>query len=88
MDEHSVFPRSFYSEHAPSQEENNLTNVKIIIRDGVVESILADSPDICAEIIDIDKDHDDYHAADAYGDELYQSDALQSIDFAYAGFEA
>lgn len=60
--------------------------VKIIIRSGVPETVLADG-DVDVEIIDIDKDYNDYEALCKREREVLDDKTLQSIDFDTANFE-
>lgn len=60
--------------------------VKIIIRSGVPETVLADG-DVDVEIIDIDKDYNDHVALCKREREVLDDKTLQSIDFDTANFE-
>ena len=60
--------------------------VKVIIRSGVPEVVLADG-DVDVEIIDIDKDYDDYEALCKRKHEVLDDKSLHSIDFVTANFE-
>ncbi len=60
--------------------------VKVIIRSGVPEVVLADG-DVDVEIIDIDKDYDDHEALCKREREVLNDKSLHSIDFVTANFE-
>lgn len=60
--------------------------VKVIIRDGIVQSVLSTDP-VEVEIVDIDKDYEDYDSLMAYEQELYNDSSLQEQEFTVAHFE-
>lgn len=63
--------------------------IKIIIRDGVVESCLIskDLPaDIKFEFVEVDKHREDHDEADAYADELYACPDFNSSQAEFADF--
>ena len=59
------------------------TNVKIIIEEGIATGILADG-DVEVEIIDIDPD---YEALRKYEDEIRSDPAMKEREFTVARFE-
>lgn len=59
--------------------------VKVIVHDGVVQDVLSSSP-VDLEVIDIDKDYEDYDALVQYEEELWSNPLLQSQDFTVAYF--
>lgn len=62
-------------------------NVKVIIRDGIVESVLQDSEEpLNTEIVDICKDYADSEQLDAYIDKLYSDPSFSSVEFTIARF--
>lgn len=60
--------------------------VKVIIRDGIVTEVLADAP-VEVEVIDIDKDYEDYENLLTYESDLHEDTSLKSVDFTVAHFE-
>ena len=60
--------------------------VKVIIRSGVPEVVLADG-DVDVKIIDIDQDYDGYEALCKREREVLNDKSLHSIDFVTANFE-
>lgn len=60
--------------------------VKVIIRDGIVQSVLSTNP-VEVEVVDIDKDYEDYENLSAYEQELYADCSLQEQEFTVAHFE-
>lgn len=61
-------------------------NLKVILRDGIVESVLCDDTrvPILTEIVDLDKDYRDYEALRDLADELYRSPKYEELPFTYA----
>lgn len=60
--------------------------VKIIIYGGIVSDVLADG-EVDVEVVDIDKDYEDYHALLRYEEELRQDLTLKSRGYTCAHFE-
>lgn len=60
-------------------------SVKIIIRENIVQEVLSTEP-VEVEIVDINKDYEDYEALEAYERELYNDASLKSQDFTVAHF--
>lgn len=60
--------------------------VKVIIEDGVPQEVLADAP-VDLEVVDIDKDYEDYDQLKNYRNRLYEDKNLKSCDFKVANFE-
>lgn len=60
--------------------------VKVIIRDGIVQDVLSTEP-VEIEIVDINKDYEDYDSLCEYESELYADESLKSQDFTVAHFE-
>lgn len=61
--------------------------IKVIIRNGVVESALSDKgEDIDMEVVDIDDDYEDHDALCAYADSLYNSHEFREIGYTVARF--
>lgn len=61
-------------------------SVKIIIHDGIVQDVLSSNP-VEVEIIDIDRDYEDYGALCKYEQLLYQDASLKSQAYTTAHFE-
>lgn len=61
-------------------------NVKVIIHGGIVTCVLTDGDNVNVEIIDIDKDYDDYDALLNYEQELAHDDRLHDVSFTTANF--
>ena len=59
--------------------------VKVIIRDGIVQDVLSTEP-VEIEIVDINKDYEDYDRLCEYEYELYADETLKSQDFTVAHF--
>lgn len=61
-------------------------NIKVIIQDGIVTEVLADgAADV--EVIDIDRDYEDYEALIQYAEKVRQNPMLVSQAYTVAGFE-
>jgi len=59
--------------------------IKVIIREGIVDEVLSDGP-VEVEIVDINKDYEDYDALNKYADELYDDKGMKSCSFTVATF--
>ena len=59
--------------------------VKVISRDGIVQDVLSTEP-VEIEIVDINKDYEDYDRLCEYENELYADETLKSQDFTVAHF--
>lgn len=59
--------------------------VKVIIRDGIVQDVLSTEP-VEVEIVDTNKDYEDYDDLCDYEQELYADETLKSQDFTVAHF--
>lgn len=59
--------------------------LKVIIRDGIVESVLTDDPKIPVEvqIVDIDDDYEDFEELRKYAEELYDDPAYEEVPVYY-----
>ena len=64
------------------------TKIKIIVRDGIVESVLSDCilMHTNVEVIDIEKDFQDYEELKDYAEEIYNNDEYKEIPVTYANF--
>lgn len=62
-----------------------MVKVKVIIQDGIVQDVLSTEP-VEVEIVDINKDYEDYEALCDYEQELYTDPALKSQDFTVSHF--
>ena len=60
--------------------------VKVIIRSGIATEVLTDG-EVELEVVDIDKDYEDYDKLRAYEEELHKDASLRSVDFTVAHFE-
>lgn len=60
--------------------------VKVIIVDGIVTEVLSEGP-VDLEVVDIDKDYEDYDGLREYEQKLHEDKSLKSIDFTVAHFE-
>lgn len=60
--------------------------VKVIIWEGIVTSVLADG-EVDVEIVDIDKDYDDYPDLEKYEEELRSDPDLKEQEYTVAHFE-
>ena len=61
--------------------------IKVIVKDGVVETVLANNgPWVDVEIVDMNKDYEDYDALVAYEKKLYADTSLKEIPFTTASF--
>lgn len=65
--------------------ETDRLQVKIVIHGGIVTGVLTSSH-MDIEILDIDKDYEDYAALAQYEEELWSNPLLQSQDFTVAHF--
>lgn len=62
--------------------------VKIIIRDGITEAVLADTKEpMEVEVVDYCKDYEDAEQLESYMDELYADESLHQQDFTVARFD-
>ena len=63
--------------------------IKIIIRDGIVESVLTDDARIPieAEVIEVDKDFEDYAELRDYAEELYRDARYAEVHTTFADFK-
>lgn len=61
--------------------------IKVIIHDGIVVDVLSDAKGLNIEILDIDKDYEDYEKLQDYESELYADPDLKSVDYSVAHFE-
>lgn len=59
--------------------------VKVIIIDGITTEVLADGP-VDLEVVDIDKDYEDYDELLDYEATLHKDKTLKSVDFTVAHF--
>lgn len=62
--------------------------IKVIIENGIVQDVLTDAttaPDV--EIIDVDKDYEDYEKLEAYRDKQYKDATLHSCEYSVARFD-
>lgn len=83
----SICPENVASEETAKEKASApVPKVKVIIRDGVATSALADSQ-VDLEIVDIDKDYSDYDQLMEYEAQLYQDESLKCIEFITANFE-
>ena len=64
------------------------TKIKIIVRDGIVESVLSDCilMQTNAEVIDVEKDFEDYNELKRYAEEIYDKPEYKEIPVTYANF--
>lgn len=64
--------------------------IKIIIRDGIVESVLSDCVQIPAEVevVDVNRDYADFEQLRAYADAIYADSAFKELPLTYAHFES
>lgn len=61
-------------------------NIKVVIQDGIVTEVLADgTADV--EVIDIDRDYEDYEALIQYAEKVRENPMLVSQAYTVAGFE-
>ena len=69
-----------------SQEQE--LNVKVIISDGIVEGVLKDANiPVSVEIVDVDRNYENYKVLDAYREDIYKDKSLIPCDYAFAGQE-
>lgn len=59
--------------------------VKVIINDGIAVGVLADG-DVDVEIVDVDKDYEDYEALKEYEEKLYGDTTLKEREYTVAHF--
>lgn len=59
--------------------------VKVIIIDGIATEVLTDGP-VDLEVVNIDKDYEDYDELLDYEAALHKDETLKSIDFTVAHF--
>ena len=64
-----------------------MANVKVIIKNGVVESVLTDAENIDVEVVDIDDDYEDYDKLEEYKESLYKAPEYKQIDHTVARFD-
>lgn len=64
------------------------TKIKIIVRDGIVEAVLSDCVlmQTNAEVIDIEKDFEDYNELKNYAEEISDNPEYKEIPVTYANF--
>lgn len=60
--------------------------VKVIVHDGVVIGVLS-TEEAEVEIVDIDKDYEDYEALKEYEQKLYDDPSLHEQDYTVARFD-
>jgi len=60
--------------------------VKVIVHDGIVIGVLATDA-VEVEVVDIDKDYEDYEALKEYEQKLYGDPSLHEQDYTVAHFE-
>ena len=60
--------------------------IKVIIHDGIVVDVLATAP-VAVEVLDIDRDYEDFDALTRYEEELRQDPELRSRDYTVAHFD-
>ena len=63
----------------------NKTMVKVIIREGIIQDVLSTEP-VEIEIIDLNKDYEDYDKLCEYESKLYADETLKSQDFTVVHF--
>ncbi len=63
-------------------------NIKVIIRDGIVDAVLCDDTrlPISVEVVDVNKDYPDYQELRDYADCLYKDKAFKEIAPTFANF--
>ncbi len=61
--------------------------IKVIIHDGIVVDVLTTAP-VDVEVLDIDRDYEDFDALTRYEEELRQDPELRSRDYTVAHFDA
>lgn len=62
--------------------------IKVIIYGGIVDSVLADeqAKEVDVEIVDLDKDYEDYDELEEYTQKLHNDESLQEIGYSVAHF--
>lgn len=77
-------PKFFWDE----RKEVLTMKIKVIIHDGIVTNVLADesAKEVDVEIVDIDRDYEDYDELQEYEEELYGDKNLQEIGYSVANF--
>ena len=62
--------------------------IKVIIYNGIVDSVLADeqAKEVDVEIVDLDKDYEDYDELEEYTQKLHNDESLQEIGYSVARF--
>lgn len=62
--------------------------IKVIIYGGIVDSVLADeqAKEVDVEIVDLDKDYEDYDELEEYTQKLHNDESLQEIGYSVARF--
>ena len=79
---------SFDGAAAAKQNTAEKQKIRVIIRDGIVESVLsvgaAAAPDV--EIVAIDKDYEDCRELNEYADKLYADPKCKEVDFKLVRF--
>ena len=79
---------SFDGAAAAKQNTAEKQKIRVIIRDGIVESVLsvgaATAPDV--EIVAIDKDYEDCRELNEYADKLYADPKCKEVDFKLVRF--
>lgn len=74
---------------AVSEKETDraaIPRVKVIIEGGITSEVLADCP-VELEVVNIDKDYEDYDRLRDYEVKLHEDKSLMQIDFSSANFE-
>lgn len=67
--------------------EQNI-NVKVIISDGIVEGVLKDAgAPVQVEVVEVDRNYENYEALEEYREELYKDRTLVPCDYVVAGLE-
>lgn len=68
--------------------EQSVPEIKVIIYDGIIESVLTSSVDpVNIEIVSIDEDYEDYDQLKDYRDKLYSNDAFKYCDYSVSHFD-
>lgn len=63
-------------------------NIKVIISDGIVEGVLKDSDaPVQVEVVDVDRNYENYEALEEYREELYKDRSLVPCDYVVASLE-
>lgn len=63
-------------------------NIKVVIRDGIVDSVLCDDTrlPISVEIVDVNKGFPDYEELREYARSLYKDNSFKEIPMTFANF--